>query len=219
LECRRHQYTHSARTPRTFGEIRDMRKALMNGQIDLPKAITENIKWREKEYTITCEYGDEGFLLREIIFACLASTLDVLDDMWVTRYRQAENQLRILYALIYEFEYNLKVMQIHFESLFENFVIMESDTHPHFRVNIANLILKSGEEPKFLPYIPRLDDYVQSAIELNKHLDDAQKLDKILLSESEFRWLCPMLRGFCNHLLNDFPMWVYNENYVYETIL
>jgi hypothetical protein len=213
LECRRHQYTHSANTVPTLGDIRDMRKSLMDNNIDLPSPETKQIKWDGAEYNITCHYGDEACLLREIISACLAHEFGVLDEDWIIRYRQAERQRRFLYALIYETEYNLKVIQLHLGSLFEGLVILGNNVSPHFRIKVAEAILQ--EENMLLRlFIPMLDKYVESAVELNKVLDEGKALDKEFLNKSQFRSVAPILRGFYDNLLYDYPLWVYDRTYV-----
>ncbi|HCB01905.1 MAG TPA: hypothetical protein DEP19_05930 [Anaerolineae bacterium] len=216
LDCRRHQYTHSAKTVSTFGEIRAMRKALVDGVIDMSDSKTKIIKWKRSEFSITCHYGEEAFLLREIIFACIASSLGILDAEWVLRYRKAERQRKILWALIYEIDYNLKVMQLHLDALSEKFVILESEHPPHFRVNVATLILRNKDEINFKAYVPLLDKYLELANKFNQILDETKKINKDQLADSEFRSLAPILRGYCNNLMHDYPEWVYNKDYVYD---
>ncbi|MBK9925293.1 MAG: hypothetical protein IPP66_08360 [Anaerolineales bacterium] len=216
LDCRRHQYTHSAKTVPTFGEIRLMRKALVDGLLDTPNFEAKEIEWKGSEFSITCHYGEEAFLLREIIFACIAFSLGILDKEWSSRYRKAEKQRKILWALIYEIDYNLKVIQFHLKALTENFVILESNTSPHFRVNVAKMILSGMGETNLIAYIPRLNDYIELAAKFNKMIDETKEIDKAQLAESEFRWLIPMLRNYCDNLMHDYPEWVYNKNYVYD---
>jgi hypothetical protein len=130
------------------------------------------------------------------------------------RSREAERQRRILYALIYELDYNLKVMQLHLGTLLENFVLLETNVMPHFRAKIAKAILGGEENTRLQMYIPRLDDYVEFVMKFNKMIDDTKALDKALLSGSDFRWLCPRLRGYCDNLQYDYPEWVYNKDYI-----
>lgn len=213
LECRRHQYTHSATTVPTLGEIRAMRKSLMENQIDLPQPETKKIPWRKAEYNITCHYGDEACLLREIISACLAHEFGILDEDWATRYRQAERERRFLYALIYETEYNLKIMQFRLASLVEGPIILENDKAPHLRIQVAEAILHEENTP-LRAFIPMLDKYVEAAMVLNKVLDEEKEITKELVEKSGFRSLAPLLRGFYSNLLNDYPVWVYDRTYV-----
>jgi len=216
LDCRRHKYTHSATTVPTFGEIRVMRKALVDGEIDLPNLGTKNIEWKDTEFSITCHYGEEAALLREIIYACMAYSLGILDREWISRYRKAERQRRLLWALMYEIEYNLKVMQIYLDALLENFVILETNHPPHFRVHVAKAILNNEDEMKLQAYIPRLNDYIELAVKFNQILDEAKGIDKAQLAASDFRCLAPMLRGYFDNLMHDYPEWVYNKDYVYS---
>ena len=216
LDCRRHQYTHSAESAPTLSEIRAMRKALVDGLIDTPDIETKKIEWKSSEFNITCHYGEEAFLLREIIFACVAFSLGIFDTGWVSRYRKAERQRRILWALIYEIDYNLKVIQFHLKALVENFVILESNTPPHFRVNVAKMILSDKDEIKLNAYIPRLNDYIELATKFNQTIDETREIDKAQLAESEFRWLAPTLRNYCDNLMHDYPEWIYNKDYVYD---
>lgn len=216
LECRRNKYTHSAQTFPAFGGIRVMRRALVDGDFDLPNPDTKKINWRDSEFNVTCNYGDESFLLREILMACLAFNLGVLDEDWIPRYREAEKQRRILCALIYEINYNLKILQIHFSTLYENFVLLENALPPRFRVNIAKSILAPKGKIQFQAFIPRLDDYIKLAVDFNKRLDHEKEPSSEFLDKSEFRWLCPILRSYCENLLNDYPAWVYDQEYVYN---
>lgn len=94
MECRRNKYTHAAEIFPAFGGIRESRRRLMDGNASLPEAISQVVAWKNKRYSITCNYGDEALMLREIILACLAHEFGVLDREWINRYRVAETQFR-----------------------------------------------------------------------------------------------------------------------------
>lgn len=141
LEVRRNRYTHSANTPPTIGKIRDARTRLLDGNAQLPPPESATISWSNAEFTITCNHGDDALFVRELVYACVANRYGLLDENWLSRFRDVERQYRILQALLYELEYNIRVIQYHASLLFEGFAILDGRMPPHFRTHLATSLL------------------------------------------------------------------------------
>ena len=155
FQYRRNSYTHASKQFHEFGGIRVMRMALRDGNIELPPAQTHQFPFEKRFLSVTCNYGDEALFLREVILACLAQKLGVLSPDWISLYRSAERQKRMLHALLYELKRNIKIMQLHLNVLSESVTVKADVEHssPKLETNVAKSLLENRSAAS-LPYDP-----------------------------------------------------------------
>ncbi len=220
---RRNRYTHESKTFPTFGGICLMRENLLKGIIELPDQSTLNFPHKSNYYEVTCHYGDEALFMREFLFACLAKKLGVLSNEWRNLYRHAESQKRVLYALFYEIKHNIQVIQSYLEILLEPLILFPENgkTSSRFKTKVAQLLLESASDISLPIDSFFLESYVQAALQLNDEIDNLQEKrasDQVLsftraITNSDFRLHTQILGRRCIQLLNDYPEWIYSNDY------
>jgi hypothetical protein len=222
FKYRRNKYTHEGRGFPNFGGICAARKALSEGEFGLPAPERLTFTMNGDDLVVTCNYGDEALLLREVIIACLANLLGVLSTDWLRAYRKAEQKKRILYALIAEIRYNIRVMQGYFGVLADP-LILTGNGYPKFSTKVAQTLLENTDSPTLPLYESFLQSYVDSAGTFNSKIDvqpnGAHPFSTIskealgLLEESRIRSSGMSLWMFCDKLLEEYPHWAYDERW------
>ena len=221
---RRNLYTHASKQFPEFGGIKIMRMALRDGNIELPPAQTHKLPG---SLSVTCNYGDEALFLREVVLACLAQKLGVLSPDWIDLYRSAERQKRKFHALLYELNYNIQIMQLHLQVLSEPLTVrVEAESgSPKLIIKVARSFLENHSTAPLPLTLHLLESYVRAALQFNAEIDKTGAATQYhpettsqaaneLLMKSEVRWRGQVLIRYCQSLLNDYPIWTYQRDYV-----
>lgn len=215
LDVRRNKYTHSADTPPTIGSIQEARRRLIEGEINLPEPSQAMTTWDKDQFLVKCNYGDEALFLRELIYACIANFYGLLDNTWLTRFRETNRQYRVLQALIYEIDYNVKVVQYYTSKNLEGFLEFDRRMQRQLRTTIAAAIQQKSEDflmghvPMFLPF------YWDAVSEFNKKLKK-EVVSYKELDMGEISSRLHVISSFVDNLMWDYPTWAYDKNYIYD---
>jgi len=216
LDVRRNRYTHSADTPPTMGSIRDARRWIMEGKVNLPEPCESIIPWDGKQFLVKCNYGDEALFLRELVYSCIASNYKLLDESWSARFKESNRQYRVLQAIIYEIEYNIKVLQYHTSTLFEGLTFLDGEMPPRLRVIIATAIQNKVDDFQ-INYMPAfLDSYLELANEFNKEVGRLVTDSGSRPNTDGISHQLRLIRWFVSNLMWDYPAWVYDKDYIYD---
>jgi hypothetical protein len=216
FKFRRNKFTHESTGFRNFGGICSSRKELGKGNFDVPSSDSETFETSDDTMYIECKYGDEALFLREVITACLANSLGVMDLEWDRLYRNAEKKKRMLYALISEIKYNIQVMQGYYGVLTESLMI-SGEGAPKFVSKVAEAVaMKSGNES--LPIYKNIfDEYISAISQFNNEVDSVSagrdgfvnRSEEVLelIETANVRNSGLALWRFCGELLNEYPGW------------
>ncbi len=224
FQYRRNLYTHKSRSFPNFGGIRVMREALREGNVELPLAETHQLSMEKDFLSVTCQYGDEALFVREVIIACLADKLGVLSPDWTDMYRKAEQQKRMLQALLYELKYNIQILQLHLQVLSEPIILKTHGGSPKLEIKICQSLLDGSSYVKLPMDNNFLSSYIQAATEFNNeiektgantkyHMETTSGAANELMTKFQIRYYGQILGRLCEKLLEDFPLWTYTLTY------
>lgn len=211
FRSRRNKFTHEGTGYPSIGGICMARDRLSKGYFDLPESKSVKVD----DLSVECKYGDEALFLREVISACLANVLGVLRDDWISLYRQAERQKRILYALVSEIKYNIKVMQ-GYNGVLAQTLTVGKEGSPKFDSTVARAFI--NQEGTSLPIWDEcLREYVESITHFNEKVDSVspgrtsfvQRSEEVvdLIEESGVRSAGWQLWRISSDLISRFPSW------------